>query len=377
MNKLIICLLAAFLLLIVFQLDDLSTETSTKGVSVNEVLGDSNSEGFEFALEPITFNFPADHGPHNNFKNEWWYITGNLYDENNDRYGFQITFFRQALKAMSEQAQGENWKSPQVYLAHFAMSNLRDNTFFFNEKLTRPGGNVVTIEQQPLAISIDSWTLEATEESFFPLRLYANYKDTQLELELTSAKPMVLQGDRGLSQKNEIPGNASYYYSFTRLVADGRITQGKDVKSVVGSAWLDREWSSSALSDEQVGWDWFALQFSNSSEMMFYQLRNKDGSTSPFSKGVLVNSEGIKQALSTADIKLTPVNYWQSENGQRYPIEWQIDSNLPLLKQAKLVKAIMPNQYLETTIQYWEGAVDILDSTGNPLGVGFLEMTGY
>src|SRR5690606_2852699 len=116
--------------------------------------------------------------------------------------------------------------------------------------------------------------------------------DAALDLELVAAKPPVAQGEDGWDAKGPEPGNASYYYSLTRLAADGSLAVGGERFDVAGLAWMDREWSTSSLSAGVEGWDWLALQLSDGRDLMLYQLRQTDGSPSPFSSGSVVGADG-------------------------------------------------------------------------------------
>ena len=359
--------------------DQHSEDSDSAGVQVADVLGrnagDGESDGYALALEPISFSFPKDHGPHRSFRNEWWYFTGNLWDNQQRRYGFHLTFFRQGINAKEQTHNG--WKDSDIYLAHFAISDISNAQFYHQEKLARSGAGVIQIQDQPLSIKFDDWQLISSGEDFFPVVIMANDRGQALKLTLNTSKPLVLQGNQGLSQKNEIPGNASYYYSFSRLEAQGQLTLGDKTLPVQGTTWMDREWSSSALSEDQVGWDWFSLQFENGYDLMFYQLRNKDGSASSYSSGALIDPQGNKTPIKQADMKIQPIKYWQAPQGQRYPVAWSYNIKLPEFSQSGIISAAQENQLMDTSIKYWEGAVDVRDEQSQSVGYGFLEMTGY
>ena len=240
------------------------------------------------------------------------------------------------------------------------------------QRLARAALGLAGGMSQPLAIWLDSWSLRGSGAPF-PLTLSADAGDFGIELELTGGeKPPVLQGEQGLSRKSATPGNASYYYSFTRLPTAGTLRVDATLYRVRGESWLDHEWSSSALDDDQAGWDWFALQLDDGRELMFYRLRYRDGGMHPFSRGSLVLPDGSTRELTPASVTLTPERYWKAPDGSRYPLAWRLavpDEGLDLD-----VRAVLDDQLQELAVRYWEGAVDV---TGSHTGKGYLELSGY
>ncbi|MEE8056276.1 MAG: lipocalin-like domain-containing protein [Pseudomonadales bacterium] len=399
MNILVLyCLLVpAGILAFLFLLNTDDKKNSSGSMDVTTLLAGENNEGFSKAIKVRPFTFPADHGPHPNFRNEWWYITGNLWDENNTRYGYQLTFFRRGLVPQSNNKENHaqnnaGWNDKNIYMAHFAISNHHTGEFIAREKLGRNGANVAGAIATPFHVWLDDWAIQSERDgSLFPLTLKAENSSLAIELTLDTDKPIVLQGNQGLSQKSAETGNASYYYSFTRLNTSGTLTQqpastiepnssnkpATKQHTVHGSSWLDREWSSSALSREQQGWDWFALQLHSGEEVMFYRLRNKDGSASRFSSGVLVSADGHSIPLTAKSVTLTPIKYWQ-KGEHRFPIEWRIQIASNNLTRDWTISTPIKDQLLEVSVHYWEGAIDVVDSNSRaPSGYGFLEMTAY
>ena len=329
------------------------------------------------AYEPRAFQFPFDHGPHAGFKTEWWYLTGNLHDENKRRFGYQFTLFRIALSPTPQERTSE-WAADDIYMAHFALTDVQNQRFYHFERFSRGAAGLAGAQASPFRVWLEDWQLYSTRENFFPLRLKINHDELAMDLSLSSDKPMVLQGDRGLSQKSADPGNASYYYSYTRMPTQGQITiEGKSF-DVHGNSWLDREWSTSALGVDQQGWDWFALQLNDGRELMFYQLRQHDGSADKFSKGVMVFEDGTSLLLTSDEVKLEPTAHWLSDESKvRYPIQWRL--SLAKFDLDLTVKAVLPHQEMRLSVRYWEGAVDVQGSSeGQPIqGRGYLELAGY
>ncbi len=339
-----------------------------------DLLGADADAGFEKAFEPRSFSFPADHGPHESFRNEWWYVTGNLDADDGRRFGFELTIFRFALApAAAESASA--WRTNQVYIAHFAITDVDGERFFVAEKYSRGALGLAGATSDPFRVWIDDWEIFATEADRWALR--ATDTDFALDLDLVTMKAPVLNGIDGLSQKSSQPGNASYYYSITRWNADGRLRIADDEFTVSGLAWLDREWSSSALGADQQGWDWFALQLDDDTELMFYNLRKTDGSQDPNSAGTHVAADGSASYLGREQVELTVTDTWESPQGGRYPSRWQL--SVPSEGLELTITPVLADQELFTTVRYWEGAVDVRGSRdGRRIeGRGYVGLTGY
>lgn len=348
-------------------------------LSLVETLAGADTAGYERALEPRGFDFPIDHGPHPGFRTEWWYVTGNLTSEAGRDFGFQFTIFRSAL-APTPSENDAGWATNQAYMGHFALTDVGAARFHAFERFARGAAGLAGAEAAPLHVWLEDWSLEATPPGTFPLRLAAAEGDVELRLELAEGKPAVPQGDDGLSQKGAEPGNASYHYSQTRMPARGTVVLAADTFAVGGLAWLDREWSTSALSEGQVGWDWFALQLDNGWDMMIYRLRRSDGSADPLSDGVLVDREGRRVPLDwETDVTLEATGTWTSPvDGTVYPSGWRIA--VPGRGWDLTVEPRLPDQELDLSFRYWEGAVGVTGTGEGGRAVegrGYAELTGY
>jgi predicted secreted hydrolase len=346
-------------------------------LSVAEALSGDDSSRYARAFEPRPFSFPADHGPHPEFKTEWWYYTGNLQTAGGRRFGFQLTFFRSAL-APGTVKRASAWAATHVFLAHFALTDVGSQRFHVFERFSRAAQHLAGAQAQPFRVWLEDWSAEGAGSEVLPMRLRATEDGVAIDFTLHSAKAPVLQGDRGLSQKGPEPGNASYYYSLTRMPTAGTIQIGDERFNVQGLSWMDREWSTSALSRDQVGWDWFALQLADGREIMFYQLRQRDGRADPFSKGSLVNADGTARGLTRDAFLVDVLDHWQSpRSGARYPSRWRI--RIPTEQIELDVIPHLADQELDVSIRYWEGAVRINGTAnGQPVsGHGYVELTGY
>jgi predicted secreted hydrolase len=362
---------------LLLQVTVLADEAQAPQSQLSELLSSDGDAGFEKAIEPRTFMFPEDHGPHPGFRNEWWYITGNLDGEDGRRFGFELTIFRFALTPSLPVAES-NWRSNQVYIAHFAVTDAGRERFYAAERYSRGALGLAGASADPFRVWIDDWEIAAIEEGRpEQWRLRAADPGFALDIALTATKAPALNGVDGLSQKSAEPGNASYYYSITRWQTEGSLRIGEDEFRVSGLSWLDREWSSSALAADQLGWDWFALQLSDGSELMFYNLRKLDGSQDEHSAGTWINADGTSLHLDRDEVKLIVTDTWKSPEGGVYPSAWTLE--LPDQGLSLEIRPVMADQELFTTVRYWEGAVDVQgDRHGSPVaGRGYVELTGY
>lgn len=331
-------------------------------------------EAFRRVTGPEPLTFPADHGMHPGYRNEWWYFTGNLVDGDaadgaGHRYGFQFTLFRFAVEPGDRP--DSDFATDAVWMAHLAVSDLDGEQFIASERFARDSLDLAgaTADQWWLR----DWTVTRTDRGW---RLQAEAEGAALDLLLAAEKPVVLQGDAGYSQKGPDPGNASRYYSITRMRADGRVRVGDREAGVTGSAWLDREWGSSQLGEGIAGWDWFALQLDDGRDLMLYRLRTDQGAASRFSAGVLVEPDGTYRVLGREDFEFTETRRWRDRRGVAWPVAWRV--RLPAEGLDFEVLPAFDSQRWYATVGYWEGAVRIQDAaSGQPLGRGYLELSGY
>jgi predicted secreted hydrolase len=342
-------------------------------VAVREALADDRA-GFARALVPRPLSFPADHGPHPDFRTEWWYYTGNLSTPSGRRFGFQLTFFRVAL-APTDEPRASAWATRQLYVAHFAVTDVAGRRFHAFSRSSRAALGLAGAEATPFRVWVDDWSAAGDGSS---VRLRASEGDVAIDLGVAPAKPIVLEGDRGLSRKGPEPGNASIYYSFTRMPARGVVRVGADTLDVSGEAWMDREWSTSALGAGVEGWDWFALQLDDGRELMVYLLRRRDGSIDRFSAGTLVAADGTARALAVGDVSIETLARWTSpRSGVRYPSRWRL--GVPSADLRMEIEPRLEDQELSVGTRYWEGAVAVVGSAGaRPIaGQGYVELVGY
>ncbi|WNZ26270.1 hypothetical protein HJG54_27915 [Leptolyngbya sp. NK1-12] len=335
---------------------------------------------FEKAMAPKPWQFPQDFGAHEDYQTEWWYYTGNMATDEGREFGFQLTFFRQALAPEPAQPvanQASHWRSNQVYSAHFTISDIAQKKFYPYERFSRGTVGLAGAETEPYHVWLEDWS--ATEVAPGQVRLQAQTAEVALDLLVEQTRPPVLQGDHGLSIKGLEPGNASYYYSLVQQPTTGTITVQGHPYSVSGLTWKDHEYSTSSLSAGTVGWDWFSMQFDNGSALMLYLLRHEDGTLETTSAGTFIAPAGETTPLSWQDWQLKVLDTWKSpKTGAVYPAKWTIE--IPKLALTLQGQPLMPNQELNVaTATYWEGAVEFDGQQANETlhGKGYVELTGY
>jgi predicted secreted hydrolase len=350
--------------------------------------------GFEIATQPRQFEFPRDHGPHPSFRHEWWYVTGHLDSATGEPFGFELTFFRFALKpppAAAEPAVASAWRTRQIYMAHFAVSDLGRKEFHVAERFARDALGLAGARAEPFRVSLEDWWLGVPEPA--PRdgiwRLVAADKGYSLDLEITPDSPIMLNGDAGLSRKSGAEGAASYYYSIPRMSARGRITRDGKPLDVQGTVWLDREWGSGSLGNDQQGWDWYALQLDDGSALMFYALRKRNdprngqardelnGARDSHSAGTWLAPDGSTRPLSNEDVQIDVTNEWTSPRGVRYPARWHL--RVRSLNLDVDIQPLLADQELNTSTRYWEGACAVAGTRdGRDIrGKAYVELVGY
>jgi predicted secreted hydrolase len=325
----------------------------------------SDADGFQVPRRGTALSFPRDHGPHSDFRIEWWYITANLQTEDGTPLGAQWTLFRSALAPGDE----SGWSSRQIWLGHAAVTTAQHQ--YVAERLARGGVGQAGVVASPFEAWIDDWQMKPSSsdggDQLGHVELSASGQDFSYEMTLSAKGPLVLQGDRGYSVKSSA-GQASYYYSQPFYEVSGTVTMGGVPVKVSGRAWLDREWSSQPLASDRTGWDWFSLHLASGEKIMAFRLRDSaDGYTS----ANWISSDGTTTPLSSNDVLLEPLRK-AKVNGKDIPVAWRV--RIPSKGLDITTNALNDQAWMATSTPYWEGPISF---TGSTTGVGYLEMTGY
>ena len=334
---------------------------------------------YRVALPGYHFEFPRDFFAHFDFQTEWWYTTGNVKAPDGHEFGFELTFFRRAVSR--DVSKTSEWDVKDLYLAHLALSDKDGGHFYHSERVNRAGPGIAGIDSVAGRVWNGNWSAvwkkDGTQE------ILAEGEQFQIAFQLKSEKPPVIHGENGVSQKAEGIGRASHYFSQTRLDTTGAIALNGKQYAVAGLSWMDHEFFTQQLTADQVGWNWFSIQFEDKTELMLFILRRKDGTIDPYSAGTYIDSIGKSTHLRSADFLLTPTDsLWTSPaTGAAYPIQWKV--SLPKLGISLDAKTKLPQQELTSSTKlapsYWEGAMQFSGTrNGAPIsGAGYLEMTGY
>lgn len=374
--------LAAIVIVVVvvgFSLADLNTSDEVEASAILAA-ADIDLSGFERATSTeYDWQFPRDHGPHPDFLTEWWYYTGNLADADGRRFGYQFTVFRRAILP-EEQENDSEWRTRQVYLAHFTVSDIESNAFYHDIRFGRGSAGLAGAQSDPTyRVWIEDWEVQALNDEATRLQMAAANDDISIDFTLEHGKSPVLQGTNGLSPKSDEPGNASYYYTIPRLLTEGTLTIQGESYSVSGNTWMDQEFSTSALGEGAEGWDWFGLIFDDNREMMIGQIRQIDGGKDPMFGGLFVYEDNSTVYLPSDSFTITHTDTWTSPHtGATYPSGWEIEVSADVLGYDEPLQLtltpLMRDQEVLGTPSYWEGAVEI---SGDTNGYGYAELTGY
>ncbi len=341
-----------------------------------EAVNADNNAGFARVTEPRPFVFPDDHGPHRQYQTEWWYYTGNVAAEDGRRFGFQLTFFRRGLVPGTVE-RASDWGTSDIYMAHLALSDAAGEQFYSFERLSRGGAGLAGASGSPFRVFLEDWSAEGSGPEGMQMRLRAAAEPVALDLRLASSKPPALQGEQGYSQKGSEAGNASYYYSLTRMETSGEIRVGAERYEVRGLSWMDHEFGTSALEPGAVGWDWFSIQLADGRDLMYAQIRGEEGGPL-YTFGTLVDAAGDTRTLAPGAVELGVRETWTSpRSGATYPAGWTL--RLPGEGLTLNLEPLLADQELATGVIYWEGAVRVQgsDDGTDVEGYGYVELTGY
>lgn len=371
-----------WLLLIITSLSGCTAAEQTHFASANVVasLSGPADDAFARAYEPLDFVFPRDHGAHPAYRTEWWYYTGNLTNRTGRQYGYQLTFFRSALTP-DQPERTSDLATNQVYMAHFAVTDVAANTHVSFERFSRGAGGLAGATGDPTyGVWLEDWAVRELEPGVTQLQASAAGEAGTIALDLTlrETQPPVLHGQRGLSQKGPEAGNASYYYSLVQIETTGSVTSQDATVDVNGVSWMDHEFGTSALSANAVGWDWFSIQLDNGAVLMLAQVRTDEGGVIPQFEGTYVAADGVQQTITASDLTVTALEQWTSPRTSfTYPSGWQVE--IPGFAIALTVEPLIEDQEMEASFVYWEGAATIEGTVaGAPVqGVGYVELTGY
>jgi predicted secreted hydrolase len=355
---------------------------SARAVSVSPapaVAGSARPGRYAQALAPRPLVFPRDQGPHPDFRQEWWYLTGNLDSASGERFGFELTFFRLAIAPPGTRPPAETspWRTRQIYLGHFAVTDAARHRFRFAVRTSRGALGLAGAQAEPFRVWIDDWRMSADPARKGEWHVRAAGSGYALSLTARALQPPVANGDRGLSRKSAEPGDATYYYSIPRVAVHGTLMRNGRPLRVRGLAWLDREWGSGGLGPQETGWEWFGLELGDGASLMFYSLRDRDGGQDPFSAGTWVLPDGRARSLGHDEVRIEALDHWTDSAGVRYPSRWRV--LVPRQHLALEVTPLLADQELVTSPRYWEGAVNVSGTrAGKPIeGRGYVELVGF
>jgi len=333
------------------------------------------AQDYKIAQPGYVFEFPRDYFNHQDYQTEWWYYTGNVKSEDDHRFGFELTFFRQGVSRADSRG---NWYVHDLWMAHSALSDINGQHFHHEERLNRAGPGIAGVDAATGLVWNGNWQAHIVERNEDLLAVSDKFA---LALELAPLKQPVIQGQNGVSRKAQGAGHASHYFSLTRLITSGSIDLDGKTYKVEGTSWMDHEFFTGSMAADEAGWDWLSIQLEDGTELMLYRIRHTDGAIDPNSSGSYVDAKGKSQFLSARDFVMTPaaVAWISPATKAAYPVQWHV--SIPRLKIDLDVTTPLAAQELTGGFgpSYWEGAIDANGALNHsPIhGVGYLEMTGY
>lgn len=329
--------------------------------------------------EPVSL--PRDLAAHPNVQTEWWYYTGHFETVSGKRFGFELVFFKRRTDLDKFSLVPLRLLGNPIYFAHFALTNVNEKNFRYAHRKSANGffDLPASASEQHFHLRLGDWSLREAKGAHV---LRATIGNDVFEATLKPAKKPVLNGiaKDGVSFKDE--GEASRYFSYSRMEMEGDLIVDGETEHFNGSAWMDREFGTWTPTERQKGWDWFSIQLSNETELMCYLLRDGAGGISDFSSGTYVAKDGEFTPLGKSEFSVEPTGFWKSpQTGATYPSGWNL--KVPKFDLELNVAPVMENQELDTRgttmIVYWEGACEVKGkAAGNDvLGRAYVELVGY
>lgn len=316
-------------------------------------------------------DFPQDYGAHEDFRTEWWYVTGWLRTPQGEDLGFQVTFFR--TSPHPQQHNPSAFAPRDIMIAHVALSDVKRGRLWQDQRIRRAGMGLAGAATEDADIAIEDWSLKREAEGY---RAKIDAAEFALDLQLSETQALLLNGEQGVSRKGADPGAESYYYSLPHLRVSGTVSRQSTAQQVTGEAWFDHEWSSEYLNPDAVGWDWVGLNLNDGAALMAFRMRGAHGEQI-WAGGTYRSADGNQQSFEPAQIQFSATREWVSpRTAIRYPVEWRLQVGTRLLDIRPLLDDQENDTRLSTGAIYWEGAVRVF-TQGNEIGRGYLELTGY
>jgi predicted secreted hydrolase len=319
--------------------------------------------------------FPADFGAHPQSRNEWWYVTGSL-QAGARLWGFQVTFFRSTTGIQPDHA--SRFAATELVFAHAALTDLAAQRLRHDQRIARSGFGIAQASVGDTGVVLRDWRLQRSGGAYQAV-VDSESAGFALALHIAPTQPVLLQGDAGVSRKGPSAEHTSRYYSEPQLAVTGTLKLSGDPIAVTGRAWLDHEWSDAFLPPQAVGWDWIGMNLDDGSALTAFRLRRADGS-SAYAGGSFRGSAANDAARNFApdEVMFAPGRVWQSAASKaRYPVQWRVITPAGAFNVAALLDDQELDSRSSTGAIYWEGLSELRDDSGQRIGRGYLEMTGY
>jgi len=343
--------------------------------------------------DPVAIELPRDDGPHDRLT-EWWYYTGHLVAADGRLFGFEAVIFR-----------AERGAVPVTWASHLALTDETAGRFLYAQRTqvgpaadrsprdaagTPTGFDLAVVgfdPADPSSVERVPWHLaggdgvDRVQAGLSPTEATAAGGSFGLDLGLRSTKPPALHD--GIGWIDFGPAGGSYYYSRTRMAVTGILALDGSPLSVTGTAWFDHQWGD-FISVGGGGWDWFALNLDDGTDLMFSIVRDADRKP-VLVYGTRVDAVGAVTHLDATGFAIDGRGLWGSpRTGITYPSGWTIDARQSLGLLLNL-RSTVDDQELDTRpttgVVYWEGSNVVsgskLGQAAPVSGEAYVELTGY
>ncbi|AUI85844.1 carotenoid 1,2-hydratase [Vibrio azureus] len=339
-------------------------DNTIKSADLHQGSYDEAAVIFEPVIPDKSASLPQDFGVHPSYQHEWWNYYATTQGNNGKNYFIQWSFFRIA----TDERKDRGWQSPQLYLSHIVVSD--GSQAWKEQRIARGGIGQAGMKSAPFQLWVDNWKWRSMGATPFPGTLEVSTDLLSVHLMSKTSGPFVVNGDKGFQVKHKLQSIASFNFSAPFLSIKGTLNLNGQSVRVEGDAWVNKEWGSGLIGNEQQGWDWFAFHLEDGRSLMVNRYRYQG--KMPYLSGTLATRSGEIVFLDDKELMIDPIKNTQISEQRLMPLDWHI--RIPKYNINLTTQVIRKEMWLPFLFPYWEGPIT---ATGSQQAHGFMQLVGY